>query len=108
MVEQADARLMHCTLEECARQHLAGGAAAGVQNATASVTRFETEIALERHAVVPELAHRAAAFAGQDIDRAGVVEAGANSECVSGVQRGRIVGADSSGDTTLSAWARAG
>src|SRR5437870_4644698 len=108
MVEQADARLTRCTLEQCAGQHLTGGAAAGVQNAAASVTCFKTEIVLERHTVVPELANRAAAFAGQDIDCAGVVEAGANRQCVSGVQRGGIVGADGRGDTTLSAWARAG
>ena len=70
------------TLDQSARQDVAGGAAAGVQDAASRVTGLQAEVRLE---VQPQVLNRLAAEAREHLDRVGVVQTRADRKRVGGV-----------------------
>ena len=86
---------------------LAAGRIARVQHAAGAVRslhrqrwrsiRFEVEAGAPRH----QLADVGRPLANQDVDRLGIAQAVAGGECVGGVERRRIIGADCRGDAAL-------
>lgn len=86
------------------RQDMARGAATSVENAAAGVAGFQAQVRFEHGSPIENGPRR---LSGEDSDCLSVVEAGSNGQCVRGVQRRRVIGADGRGDATLRAWAGA-